>query len=98
MPTFTRKVEKLDAEDRDGLSAVAYTAHWRVTCNDDASVTRYGAADLGAPDPDNFTALADVTEAQARVWLGEAFWAAHEAGLAAQYAAQQAATETSKEF
>lgn len=97
-PTFARHVSKLDAEDRDGLTAVAHNAHWRVTCVEDPKVYDYSDKRLGAPDPDNFTALADVTEAQAQAWLGEDFWTEIETRLTEQYAAKQASTATSKEF
>jgi hypothetical protein len=98
MPTFTRSISKLEAEDSDGLTAVAHTAHWRVTCVEDSEVQSYGTAPLGDPDPDNFTALDDVTEAEAQAWLGDDFWSGIETKLTEQYNAKQASTKVEKTF
>lgn len=98
MPTFTRSVSKLEAEDTNGLTAVANTAHWRVTCVEEDAIGAYGTQALGDPDPNNFTPLADVTEAHAISWLGEDFWTSVEANLTTQYEAKQTSTATSKEF
>jgi hypothetical protein len=39
MPTFTRKVIKVEAEDVNDLTSVAKVAHWRVTCDQDQSIS-----------------------------------------------------------
>ena len=53
----------------DGLDDVIVTSYWRITGVDgDHSATAYGSAGIAAPDPDDFTAFADVTEAQIKAW------------------------------
>ena len=89
-------ISKLEAEDADGLTAVANTAHWRVTCTEDPAISAYGSATLGAADPDDFTQFADVTEAQVIGWLEH--WTEIEDRLSEQYAAKQVSTATSKTF
>jgi len=54
---------------KDGLDDVIVTSYWRITGVDgDHSATNYGAASIAAPDPDDFTSFADVTQAQVKAW------------------------------
>ena len=54
---------------KDGLADVVITSYWRITGVDgDHSVTTYGSAGIAAPDPADFTAFADVTQAQVKAW------------------------------
>ena len=96
MPTFTRSIPKLEAEDAGGLTAVANTVHWRITCTEDPTISAYGSATLGAADSEDFTPFADVTEAQVIGWLDH--WTEIEDLLSEQYAAKQVSTATSKTF
>ena len=68
--TFTWSYDSLERDvSKDGLDDVVVTSYWRITGVDgDHSVTTYGTAGIAAPDPDDFTAFADVTEAQVKAW------------------------------
>ena len=70
MPTFTRKVLKVEAEDINDLSSVAKVTHWRVTCDQDQSISAYGTQILSEPNPDDFIDLSIVTETTVISWLG----------------------------
>jgi hypothetical protein len=99
LPTFTRSLVKIEADDANGLTAVVNTAHWRCVYDDDETVSAYGTVRLNDPDPDNFTAFAVVTEAQAIGWLDDmGHWDEVETNLADQYAAKLASTATSRTF
>jgi hypothetical protein len=51
------------AKAEDGLTDVVKVIQWRyVAVDDEASAQAYGSVDLGAPDPEAFTAYADLTE------------------------------------
>ena len=55
------------------LSDVINLLHWRVTESetvgeDTYTASSYGTQSLAAPDPDNYTAYADVTEAECIAW------------------------------
>jgi hypothetical protein len=64
MPTFTRKVLKVEAENKTDLTSVARVAHWRVTCDQDqpfkesapliealvADIKKNNPQDIQAPD------------------------------------------------
>lgn len=76
----------------DGLTDIINNLHWRVTESetvgeDTYTASSYGTQSLGAPDPDNYTPYADVTEAECINWckaeIGEESVAALEASLAA---------------
>ena len=67
---------------KDGLDDVCYTIHYTfykektVGSGDDAvtySASVYGTVGLDSPDADNFTAYADVTEANAISWCEAKF-------------------------
>tara|TARA_R110002124_G_scaffold52372_10_gene150816 strand:- start:6443 stop:6778 length:336 start_codon:yes stop_codon:yes gene_type:complete len=68
--TFTWSYDSLERDvTKDGLDDVIVTSYWRITGVDgDHSATTYGAASIAAPDPDDFTAFADVTQAQVKAW------------------------------
>lgn len=79
------------------LSDVVTTLHWQVIDSetvgegDDAIVHSgrcYGTVGLEAPDADNFTAYADISEADAIAWakaaIGEEQVTAYEASVASQ--------------
>jgi hypothetical protein len=69
--TFTWSFDSLDylLKDGDGLADVIITSYWRITGVDgDYSASNYGSAVIAAPDPDDFTAFADVTQAQVKAW------------------------------
>lgn len=63
----------------DGLVT---TLHWTAQF---LNASTYGSVGLGAPDPDNYTTYADITEAQAVQWakdaLGSETVSAIESGL-----------------
>ena len=68
--TFTWSYDSLERDiSKDGLADVVITSYWRITGVDgDHSATIYGSAGIAAPDPDDFTAFADVTQAQVKAW------------------------------
>ena len=90
----TWAISQLDRHpSKDGLDDVVFCAHWRA--NDSETVGEveyigdaYGTASFGDPDPDNFTAYADITEADAIAWtkaaLGDEEVASIEANIARQ--------------
>ena len=72
MATWTVSTMERTLTDGD-LSDVVTTLHWQVTDSqtvDDIvhSGRCYGTVALEAPDADNFTAYADITEADAIAW------------------------------
>ena len=57
----------------DNLTNVINLVHWRVeeleTVGEETyTASSYGTQSLAAPDPDNYTAYADVTEAECIAW------------------------------
>ena len=68
--TFTWSYDSLERDViKDGLDDVIVTSYWRITGVDgDYSASNYGSAVIAAPDPDDFTAFADVTQAQVKAW------------------------------
>lgn len=90
----TWTISQLDRHpSKDGLDDVVFCAHWRA--NDSETVGEveyigdaYGTASFGDADPDNFTAYADITEADAIAWtkaaLGDEEVASIEASIAQQ--------------
>ena len=69
--TYTWSFDSLDylLKDGDGLADVVITSCWRITGVDgDYSATNYGSAGIAAPNPDDFTPFADVTQAQVKAW------------------------------
>tara|TARA_B100002019_G_C21195555_1_gene561208 strand:- start:355 stop:693 length:339 start_codon:yes stop_codon:yes gene_type:complete len=94
--TWTVSTMERTLTDGD-LSDVVTSLHWRVTDSetvgegDDAIIHSgrcYGTVGLEAPDADNFTAYADILEADAIAWakaaLGEEQVTAYEASVASQ--------------
>ena len=67
---FTWSYDSLERDiSKDGLADVVITSYWRITGVDgDYSASIYGSAGIAAPDPDDFTAFADVTQAQVKAW------------------------------
>jgi hypothetical protein len=94
--TWTVSTMERTLTDGD-LSDVVTTLHWQVIDSetvgegDDAIVHSgrcYGTVGLEAPDADNFTAYADISEADAIAWakaaLGDEQVTAYEASVASQ--------------
>ena len=88
----TWTISQLDRHpSKDGLDDVVFCAHWRANDSDAEHKGRvYGTALFGDPDPDSFTAYADITEADAIAWtkaaLGDEEVASIEASIAQQIA------------
>lgn len=92
--TVTWTIAQLDRHPhQDGLDDVVFTAHWRAEDSEEVgeetySGSSYGTVSFAAPDPDNFTPYADITEEMAIGWtqdaLGEEEVANIEAGIAKQ--------------
>lgn len=92
--TVTWNIVQLDRHPhQDGLDDVVFTAHWRAGDSEEVgeetySGSSYGTVSFADPDPDNFTAYADITEEMAIGWtqdaLGEEEVANIEAGIAKQ--------------
>ena len=86
----TWTVSTMERTLTDGaLSDVVTTLHWQ--CNDsdgDHHGRCYGTVGLSEPDADNFTAYADISEADAIAWakaaLGDEQVTAYEASVASQ--------------
>ena len=68
--TYTWSYDSLERDIiKDGLDDVIVTSYWRITGVDgDHSATNYGSVGIAAPDPNDFTAFADVTQAQVKAW------------------------------
>ena len=68
--TYTWSYDSLERDvTKDGLDDVIITSYWRITGVDGGySATSYGSAGIAAPDPDDFTSFADVTQAQVKAW------------------------------
>ena len=94
--TVTWTIAQLDRHPhKDGLDDVVFTAHWRAEDSEEVgeetySGSSYGTVSFAAPDPDNFTPYADITEEMAIGWtqdaLGDEEVANIEAGIAQQIA------------
>lgn len=61
----------------DGLNDIVITAHWRAQAIEEVGEevyhgSSYGSIGLAQPDPDNFTAYADITEEMALQWVFDA--------------------------
>lgn len=76
--TYAWTINKLDVRPtQDSLSDVVYNIHWLYTATSDqidANGDPYTAQAVGTspveePDPDNFTAFADLTQSQVEEWL-----------------------------
>ena len=90
--TWTVSTMERTLTDGD-LSDVVTTLHWQVTDSETVdeivhSGRCYGTVGLEAPDADNFTAYADISEADAIAWakaaIGEEQVATYEASVASQ--------------
>jgi hypothetical protein len=68
--TYTWSYDSLERDViKDGLDDVVVTSYWRITGVDgNHSATSYGSVGIAAPDPDDFTSFADVTQAQVKAW------------------------------
>ena len=70
--TYTWNIAQLERKLSDGA---VYTAHWTVATNRevtggvDLTAGSYGSIGFGAPDPDNFTPYADLTEGEVVGWV-----------------------------
>ena len=82
----------------DNLTNVINLVHWRVeeleTVGEETyTASSYGTQSLAAPDPDNYTAYADVTEAECIAWckaeMGEEQVTSIEDGLTANIELQK---------
>jgi len=71
--TYTWNFNPLETKPTEGdLSDVVTTIHWQLHGTDDetnASSSSIGTVSVGAADPDNFTAFADLTEATVKGWV-----------------------------
>lgn len=68
---YTWNVNTMDtAPSEDGLSDVVKVIHWRFSAtNGTHTAETYSTLSLEAPDAENFTAFADLTEAQVIAWV-----------------------------
>ena len=98
MITFTRKISKVEAEDSGELESVDKVAHWRVTCDQDQSISAYGTQTLSEPNLDDFMDLSLVTETTVITWLGSDFWEEIEQRLSSQLLAKLSSTKIDKVF
>jgi hypothetical protein len=98
MPTFTRMVSRINTESVKKLAGVGVTAHWRVTCQEDASITAYGTARLGDPDTDSFVPIELVDQETVIERVPASHWENVEAALTAEFNRKQASTASYKEF
>ena len=78
-------------QEHNGHEGVIYNVHWRVSKGEgDLSASSYGTQSLNTEELENFTPLADVTEAMVQGWVEAALGAdevtALKAGLDAQIA------------
>jgi hypothetical protein len=95
MPNYTWSYPALGVVyNEDTLTDVVQTINWVLTATDgEYSASCYGSITLGAPDPENFTPYAELTEAQVTEWtiqsLGEEQVSTYEASLAGQIEAQK---------
>lgn len=101
--TITWSIAQCDYALVDGsLSDVINNLHWRVNAKSTTgsgssaktyTAFSYGTQSLAAPDPDNYTAYADVTEAECVAWckaeMGEEQVTAVEDGLTANIELQK---------
>ena len=101
--TYTWSYDSLERDAiKDGLDDVVITSYWRITGVDgNYSASTYGSASIAAPDPDDFTAFADVTQAQVKAWTlatladQDITEATLEANLQAQIDSQKTPTQKS---
>ena len=62
--------------EHNGHEGVIWNVHWRVSKGEgDLSATRYGTQSLNTEELENFTPLADVTEAMVQGWVEAAMGA-----------------------
>lgn len=69
--TYTWNVNTMDAApSEDGLTDVVKVVHWRLTASDGVhSVDAYSTVSLDSPDPEHYTAFADLTQEQVISWV-----------------------------
>ena len=70
--TTNWKIERLDCNpSQDGLENVVYRVHWRLFGTvDQTSKSICGFVNLNSPDPNNFTAVDQLTKAEIMQWIG----------------------------
>ena len=88
-------------QEHNGHEGVIYNVHWRVSKGEgDLSASSYGTQSLNTEELENFTPLADVTEAMVQGWVEAALGAdevtALKAGLDAQIAESITPTSVTK--
>ena len=92
--TVTWNIVQLDRHPhQDGLDDVVFTAHWRAEDSEEVgeetySGSSYGTVSFAAPDPDNFTPYADITEEMAIGWTQDALGDEEVANIEADIAKQ----------
>lgn len=69
--TYTWNVNTMDvAPSADELTDVVKVIHWRLTATNGVHTAEtYSTVSLDAPDAENYTAFADLTEAQVISWV-----------------------------
>lgn len=76
--TYAWTINKLDVRpNQDSLSDVVYNIHWTYTATSDQTdpegnaytASAIGTSPVGDPNPENFTAFADITKSQVEGWL-----------------------------
>lgn len=69
--TYTWQIAAMDtAPSENELTDVVKVIHWRLSAtNETHTAETYSTVSLEAPDSENFTAFADLTEAQVISWL-----------------------------
>jgi len=69
--TYTWNVNTMDtAPSQDGLASVVKVVHWRLMANNGTHTAEtYSTVSLDAPNPDDYTAFSDLTEAQVISWV-----------------------------
>jgi hypothetical protein len=93
MNTHNWIIEQLDCyPERDGLTDVVFTAHWRLIGSDGVNVaTAYGSVGLTYEEGTPFTPYADLTQAQVVGWVKAALGSEQVQTLTDNVAAQLAA-------
>jgi len=76
--TYAWTINKLDVRpNQDSLSDVVYNIHWTYTATSDQTdpegnaytASAIGTSPVSDPNPENFTAFADITKSQVEGWL-----------------------------
>ena len=69
--TYTWNVNTMDtAPSANGLANVVKVVHWRLAATDGTyTAETYSTVSLDSPNPDDYTAFSDLTEAQVISWV-----------------------------